>query len=207
MDNDKVSTDDLVTSPPSASAAKAAPHPAATENPDPAAKLDPAKVAPEKAAKPKKRKRPAKARRAKAQEKAANASGEQARSALKASKLAHEARAAASAERSEAYKAAKLNAVDVFADLPKDGPLRMRLADGSAFIDGEMFVNRADFEPEGGRATYKRPVEISPEGPAVRVTEVWIIAASGEAACCEISGGLGAGGGHRAEIPAGHLLF
>jgi hypothetical protein len=67
---------------------------------------------------------------------------------------------------------------------------------------------REELVPGGqDRVTFSGKSNSVPKAPPARVTEAWLIAANGEAVCCDLGMGLPSGGGHHAEIPAGHLLF
>jgi hypothetical protein len=91
--------------------------------------------------------------------------------------------------------------------LPEHADLYLRLADGHAFLDGLVTVPRDHLTIEGGRAIYARAIDIGPDGPPVRATEAFLIASTGDCVRCEIGSSLSGGGGHHAQIPAGHLPF
>jgi hypothetical protein len=93
-----------------------------------------------------------------------------------------------------------------FAKLPEGASLDLRLADGSAFIAGAIEGVCQDVAPAAQGFTYGKDIDIGPEGDLVRVSEVWLIATSGEAVRCAV-GPLSGGGGYHAKIPAGHLKF
>jgi hypothetical protein len=174
---------------------------------DPAAHLNPAKVK-QPAPKRKRAKRPPAAKRAATRQSAAKAGDARSEAASAAAIASQEHRRAVSDELRAAYEAATVNRVESFADLPEDGALQLRLANGSEFVEGALAVARNDLPvaSQASRRTYARAVDIGPDCGPVRVTEAWLVADSGEAVKCEV-GLLSGGNGHHAQIPAGHLLF
>lgn len=182
-------------------------------NPDPAHALDPAKAGQpvssphaNHGAKPKKAKKPTKAKRAAAAAAAAKSKDVKAEASTAAAIASQEHARAHADELRAAYGAAKVHEVDSFDELPEDGELELRLANGSEFVDGAIAVDRADIVPAGFGFTWNRDLDIGPDCAPITITEVWLIAASGEALKCDV-GTLAAGDGKHARIPAWHLQF
>lgn len=209
MDDTAQTTHGLVSEVPAPKVAKAAEthlikDPAAAL--DAAAKLDPAKAIP-KVRKPRKPRAPSTAKRAVKRDAAAVAASVARMAAGRAAKAAQKQAGADNAEQRAAYEAAQLHLVDGYALLPDKAELTLRLADGSAFLDGAVSVPRETLRPQGDRVIYAAAIDVGPDGPPVRVTEAYLIASSGDCVRCEVGSGLSAGAGHHAQIPAGHLLF
>jgi hypothetical protein len=198
----------LVTEP----AKTAPPTPFTQPNPDPAAKLHPDKAGQrvsspvaDHGAKPKRRKRSFAKRVAKVAA-ASKAKDLKTESATDAAIAAEEHARAKAGEGRAAYDVAVEHAVTSYAELPEDAALSLRLANGEAFIDGAVEVERSEIVPAANGVTYGKDVDLGPGGEPLCVTEAWLIADSGEAVCCAL-GPLTAGNGHHAKIPAGHLKF
>jgi hypothetical protein len=210
MSDKTPSADDLVTAPTARTGE--AETPATQSNPDPAHALDPLKdgqpvSAPRERAKAPKIRKAAAAKRQRVLSDAEKASLVAKLAAGKARKAAGNDASASRDEGIAAYEAAVAHRVASFDKMPAKGPLWLRLGDGAEFLDGLIDVDRGALKSEGqGRVTYAKPVEIAPEGAPVMIREAWLIAATGDAVRCEV-GPITGGGGHQAQIPAGHLLF
>lgn len=182
-----------------------------TPNPDPAAKLDPAKQPTQPAAKTARvRKARPKAnakKRVAARDKAATAKHHKSLAQAVAAETGAQADAFSSEEARAAYAAATAHQVPHYADLPEGAAKHLRFANGSEFVTEGVDVPRDHLSVDGGRATYARAADFSPEGAPIKVSEAWLIAESGEAVRCEVGSGLAAGGGHHALIPSGFLIF
>lgn len=89
-----------------------------------------------------------------------------------------------------------------------DGSYVLRLAEDGRFIPDcdPIPTGPADFTVQGGRASYRRPVSLSRDLDAVRVTEAWLVG-NDTAVCCEIPQGIAAGGGVSAQLPPDSLIF
>jgi hypothetical protein len=212
---DEVSIDDLVTStsPPTGTPA---PPEVATDKThdvndpaakiDPAAALDPAKATPK--AKRRRKRSPRPTKKATATREAAATARSVSQMAEGRRRKANAASASASAEEaSAAYAAAKANRVASFDELPKGAGLRLRFADGSAFVDDGVEVLPGALDNQGARKIYAGTIDFAPEASSAFVTEAWLIADSGQAICCDVGIGLATGGGSHAVIPPGHLIF
>lgn len=208
------SADGLVTSTESTGSGQTKRHDApATDvvvNPDPAHVLDPINAeqkvtAPRERGKRKRTRRAAPAVRAKrvksvdeAKDSKANATEFHGNAAAQLAKATRE-------EGRAAYAAAVAHEAAGGARLK--GALTLRLASAKEFIDGQIEVAAEDLKAEGKRVLYMKAIDIGPDGPVVHVDEAWLIDEHGDAACCELCGGLSGGGGAHAQIPAGHLAF
>lgn len=177
---------------------------AAAETPPPAPPAPAAKATAKPAAK-KGRKRNRKAKKAvsaAASDKAvAKAKGFAGRAA------AHLGRKASEDARAD-YQRALDGLVKKSSQLPDDKPLQLRFADGTAFLDGFIAVERDALNGDkgGGQATYARPVTFDQRQEAADVTEAWLIGGK-SAVRVRLITALPVGGGRQAAIPANHLRF
>lgn len=114
----------------------------------------------------------------------------------------------ARAEADAVHAAALAGRVSSFSELPDDAPLALRFgfAGGIAPSIPAMPIDRERIDRRGARGMVNVAIDLPVEGPAVRVTDIWLIGGD-KAVLCAIPGGIVAGGGHRAHFPAGYLSF
>ncbi|WP_414902470.1 hypothetical protein ACMT1E_04370 [Sphingomonas flavalba] len=107
------------------------------------------------------------------------------------------------------YQVANSGCAVVAAEIAWSGEARLRFAEDGAFVPwiGPIPIDAGDVSVNNGRVVYDKPVHLNGDQPYANIDEVWLIGGDGIGVRCAISGGLRAGGGRRAFLPGGHLIF
>lgn len=131
-----------------------------------------------------------------------------------AERKANEARLNAERQRAEAagraYARATSGEISRHVGGAADDGGRLFFSDGTKFLPaiGAIDVPAKAVRVLNGKLVIDKAIDFDPSLPSAEVTEVWLEPNEDDAfAKCDIPGGLRIGGGHEAQLPAGHLAF
>lgn len=139
--------------------------------------------------------------------------GEEAERKANAARLDAERQRAEAAVR--AYARATSGGISRYAGGAAIAGGRLFFSDGTRFLSpiGAIDVPAKAARVLNGKLVIDQAIDFDPSLPSAEVTEVWLEPNENDAfpkeafAKCDIPGGLRIGGGHEAQLPAGHLAF